>query len=72
MGGDQTDRGNQASLCHGSSGGQTHDRTAAQAAAAALAHAVKTFVGSSIRVVLKPCGGVERSMGKAKRVLDQR
>jgi phenylacetate-CoA ligase len=52
--------------------GQTHDSTAAQAAAAALAHAVKTFVGSSIRVVLKPCGGVERSMGKAKRVLDQR
>jgi phenylacetate-CoA ligase len=33
---------------------------------------VKTFVGTSIEVVLIAEGGVERSQGKAKRVIDQR
>ena len=46
----------------------------AQAIAAAkqLQHDVKTFVGTSIAVELKPEGGVERSLGKAKRVVDLR
>ncbi|MBL0920330.1 MAG: phenylacetate--CoA ligase [Hydrogenophaga sp.] len=44
----------------------------ALAAARALQHDVKTFVGTSIEVELKAEGGVERSQGKAKRVVDQR
>ena len=44
----------------------------AVAAARALQHDVKTFVGTSIDVQLQAEGGVERSQGKAKRVLDQR
>lgn len=44
----------------------------ALAAARALQHDVKTFVGTSIEVELKPEGGVERSQGKAKRVVDLR
>ena len=45
---------------------------AARAAAQQLQHDVKTFVGTSIAVDLKPEGGVERSQGKAKRVVDLR
>ncbi|MEY4442675.1 MAG: phenylacetate-CoA ligase, partial [Pseudomonadota bacterium] len=37
-----------------------------------LQHDVKTFVGSSIDVELRAEGGVERSQGKAKRVVDLR
>ncbi len=44
----------------------------AQAAAATLAHDIKTYVGTSARIALRAEGGVERSAGKAKRVLDQR
>lgn len=44
----------------------------ALAAAKALQHDVKTFVGTSIEVELKAEGGVERSQGKAKRVVDLR
>lgn len=44
----------------------------ALAAAKALQHDVKTFVGTSIEVELLAEGGVERSQGKAKRVVDQR
>lgn len=51
---------------------QTVDGAAAKAAAQALAQDVKTFVGSSITVVLQATGGVARSMGKAKRVVDMR
>jgi phenylacetate-CoA ligase len=36
------------------------------------ARELKTFVGTSIEVVLIAEGGVERSQGKAKRVIDQR
>jgi phenylacetate-CoA ligase len=39
---------------------------------AALAHAVKSRVGVSARVRVLPPGGVERSAGKAKRVIDKR
>ncbi|MEY4316575.1 MAG: Phenylacetate-coenzyme ligase [Pseudomonadota bacterium] len=45
---------------------------AARAAAKQLQHDVKTFVGTSIEVELKGEGGVERSQGKAKRVVDLR
>jgi len=45
---------------------------AARAAAQQLQHDVKTFVGTSIAVDLKAEGGVERSQGKAKRVVDLR
>ncbi len=48
------------------------DSPAAQSAAALLQHDVKTFVGSSIDVELLAEGGVERSQGKAKRVVDLR
>lgn len=45
---------------------------AAQAAAQQLRHGIKTFVGTSATVELRPVGTVERSQGKAKRVLDLR
>jgi phenylacetate-CoA ligase len=49
-----------------------HDSAEAQAAAQTLAHEIKTYVGTSARIELRPCGGIERSLGKAKRVVDQR
>ena len=50
------------------------DPASSQAIAAAkqLQHDVKTYVGTTIAVELKPEGGVERSLGKAKRVVDLR
>lgn len=45
---------------------------AARAAAALLAHDIKTYIGSSALIELRAEGGVERSMGKAKRVVDLR
>ena len=44
----------------------------AQGAAKLLTHEIKTYIGTSARVELRPCGGIERSLGKAKRVLDLR
>ena len=38
----------------------------------ALAHAIKTFVGVSAAVKVQNAGAIERSMGKAKRVVDKR
>jgi phenylacetate-CoA ligase len=49
-----------------------HDSQEAQAAAQQLAHEIKTFVGTSAHIELRACGGIERSLGKAKRVVDQR
>jgi phenylacetate-CoA ligase len=46
--------------------------SAAREAAATLAHNIKTFIGSSAKIEVLPAGGVERSMGKAKRVVDLR
>ncbi len=37
-----------------------------------LAHAIKTFIGVSAEIVIVPVGAIERSMGKAKRVIDLR
>ncbi len=50
------------------------DASAAMAdpAAAELQHHVKSLVGVSARVEVRPVGGVARSEGKAKRVVDKR
>ena len=45
---------------------------AARAASAALSHDIKTFIGTSAVIEVRTEGGVERSVGKAKRVLDLR
>jgi phenylacetate-CoA ligase len=52
--------------------GITTDSQAARTAAAALSHDIKTYVGSSATIELRPEGGVERSVGKARRVVDLR
>ncbi len=48
------------------------DSAEARAAVAALQHDIKTYVGSSAAIELQAEGGVERSQGKAKRVVDLR
>lgn len=54
------------------SANQSPDAPAAQGAAQQLQHDIKTFIGTTARIELRAVGGVERSLGKAKRVLDQR
>jgi phenylacetate-CoA ligase len=44
----------------------------AVAASERLAHEIKTYVGTTAKIELRPSGGIERSLGKAKRVIDQR
>jgi phenylacetate-CoA ligase len=44
----------------------------ARAAAKLLQHEIKVYIGSSVAIELKAEGGVERSQGKAKRVVDLR
>ncbi|GGC89962.1 phenylacetate--CoA ligase PaaK [Undibacterium terreum] len=44
----------------------------ADAARQTLMHDIKAYIGTSAEVVILPVGGIERSVGKAKRVLDQR
>jgi phenylacetate-CoA ligase len=44
----------------------------AHAAARELEHDIKAYIGSTARIELRPPGGVERSLGKAKRVIDKR
>jgi phenylacetate-CoA ligase len=44
----------------------------AQAAARQLQHDIKAYIGSSAQIELRPYGGVERSAGKARRVVDLR
>ena len=46
--------------------------SAAKAAAQQLQHDIKVYVGTSADIELRAEGGVERSMGKAKRVVDTR
>jgi phenylacetate-CoA ligase len=48
------------------------DSLEARAAAKQLQYEIKVYIGSSVDVELRPEGGVERSVGKAKRVLDLR
>jgi phenylacetate-CoA ligase len=52
--------------------GLAPDAPEARNAAQALEHAIKAYIGSSAAIELKAEGGVERSMGKAKRVVDLR
>lgn len=52
--------------------GLAPSESAAQLAATRLQHDVKVYVGTSIQVELRAEGGVERSMGKARRVVDLR
>jgi phenylacetate-CoA ligase len=42
------------------------------AAGKRLAHHIKSFIGVSAEVKVLPPGGVERSLGKAKRIVDER
>ena len=48
------------------------DRAAWDRAARDLEHHIKSVVGVSARVVVLPPGSIERSAGKAKRVIDRR
>ncbi len=48
------------------------DSEAARAASKVLSNDIKTYIGSSAVIELRAEGGVERSAGKAKRVLDLR
>ena len=52
--------------------GVSPDSPQAQAAAKLLQHEIKAYVGISVEIELRAAGGVERSVGKAKRVVDQR
>jgi phenylacetate-CoA ligase len=52
--------------------GVHHESEQARAAAERLAHEIKVYIGTTARVELRPAGGVERSLGKARRVIDQR
>ena len=52
--------------------GLSHDSGEARSAAQQLAHEIKVYVGTTATIEVRPAGGVERSMGKAKRVVDQR
>ena len=44
----------------------------ARAGAQLLQHEIKVYVGSSVQIELRAEGGIERSMGKARRVVDKR
>ena len=48
------------------------DSAEARAAAALLRHEIKVYIGTSVEIELRTSGGVERSVGKAKRVVDER
>jgi phenylacetate-CoA ligase len=52
--------------------GQAADSATVAQAVKALQHDIKTFVGSSAQIEPQAEGSMERSMGKAKRVLDLR
>lgn len=52
--------------------GLPHDHGDVQAAADRLAHEIKAYIGTSAKIDLRPAGAIERSMGKARRVVDQR
>ncbi|HVZ45538.1 MAG TPA: phenylacetate--CoA ligase PaaK [Ramlibacter sp.] len=50
----------------------SHESSEAREAGERLAHEIKAYIGTTARIELRPSGGIERSMGKAKRVIDQR
>jgi phenylacetate-CoA ligase len=49
-----------------------HDERAKQMCASQLAHAIKSYIGVSVRVRVAEVGEIERSVGKAKRIIDMR
>ncbi len=51
---------------------QVTDAARLEAAAHAVSKRIKDMVGLTVRIVIEPPGQVERSAGKARRVLDQR
>ena len=48
------------------------DRDAVQAAAKDLQHRIKTMCGVTAKIDMRDVGGVDRSMGKAQRIVDHR
>jgi phenylacetate-CoA ligase len=52
--------------------GEPTDGSAAAGARAALEHAIKSLIGVSCRIEVEPANAIERSVGKARRVLDRR
>ncbi len=52
--------------------GLSCDSSETKQAAVNLEHDAKAYIGTSLKVELCPEGGIERSMGKAKRVIDKR
>ncbi len=52
--------------------GVAPDSLEARAAAKQLQYEIKAYVGTSVDIELRPAGGVERSVGKARRVVDLR
>src|SRR3569623_887401 len=50
--------------------GLDHELADVRSAAERLAREIKVYVGTSARIALRPAGGIERSMGKARRVVD--
>jgi phenylacetate-CoA ligase len=52
--------------------GVSPDSAEAKAAAKQLQYDIKVFIGTSVAIELKAEGGIERSQGKAKRVVDLR
>jgi phenylacetate-CoA ligase len=52
--------------------GLSCDSSEAKQAAVNLEYDAKAYIGTSLKVELCPEGGIERSMGKAKRVIDKR
>ena len=52
--------------------GVTIESLEARSAAKLLQHEIKVYVGSSVEIELKAEGGIERSVGKARRVVDLR
>ena len=48
------------------------DASGALGAQAALAHAIKSYIGINATVKIEATGVIERSVGKARRVIDLR
>jgi phenylacetate-CoA ligase len=48
------------------------DHDDVRSAAVRLAHEIKVYIGATAHIDVRPAGGIERSMGKARRVVDQR
>lgn len=64
--------GNMDALSVAVEGRQSIDKADAESLSIELAHQIKSFTGVSSQVNILAPGGVERSMGKAKRVIDKR